>query len=529
MASTVFTEPKAIGISGRVEDLENMLDQYHSELGPTIDSVKLDMSGCEFIQLEVLVWLIALLNSRERASLKTQICLPCLNEKVRDFMWVWEFPRAVRDAVGRRFETFLDSDDLHLFLEDQRAGVNKLEYAGRVLKIDGIEQRLLSEGFFEFTTFVPKKMANPHRLAEQENGRWRQDRILSVLRKNLTAPATTVSSHIIHEAMMNCLRHAGCRLIQTASFFNRPDSFLLSKNRGIIDWRCFFKKINHERTFNTKTPGTRLWELLPEETQMLVKSARNGIPNRKNTESDVIRGLNEVLSSATFYDEAYFHKTPLSEDLKGLVVRDRRAFPLQLQQKFNRQLLEAAFPAEVFRIPRGHLTICFWDDGESVVDTLKEAIIEHKTIRSMDTPELYANYELTVQGEDGKKSEPLVVRSDFVPNEKTQDELVLLAATFPGITRDVTGAGHIVDPDVLKKDHRLGLPGMGLYVLTSEVVEVYGGTVSFRTKNYFLNIKGWEGGTSDKTGVQYMAKVRKYGEWLPPFQGNMVTIRLPLR
>ena len=67
---------------------------------------------------------------------------------------------------------------------------------------------------------------------------------------------------------------------------------------------------------------------------------------------------------------------------------------------------------------------------------------------------------------------------------------------------------------------------MGLYVLTNTTIDVFGGMLSFRTKNYFMNIKAHVDKSNAKSN--YQVKVKKYGSWVPNFVGNMVTIRLPL-
>jgi hypothetical protein len=66
---------------------------------------------------------------------------------------------------------------------------------------------------------------------------------------------------------------------------------------------------------------------------------------------------------------------------------------------------------------------------------------------------------------------------------------------------------------------------MGLFVLTSEAIDVFGGTVSIRTKNLFLTIQA----THRPDNIRYAVKIRRFGAWYPPFLGNMMTVRLPLR
>ena len=49
-------------------------------------------------------------------------------------------------------------------------------------------------------------------------------------------------------------------------------------------------------------------------------------------------------------------------------------------------------------------------------------------------------------------------------------------------------ATRIVDREIEKLDHRLVRPGMGLHVLTSTVLDIFGGSVSFRTDRHFMHV-----------------------------------------
>jgi hypothetical protein len=122
-----------------------------------------------------------------------------------------------------------------------------------------------------------------------------------------------------------------------------------------------------------------------------------------------------------------------------------------------------------------------------------------------------------------------IIRSDFEPDKSTPLEKILLAAFFPGITRDIAGKNHRVDPNVYKDRKMLSQPGMGLYVLTDQVVKVFGGTVSLRTKNYFLNFRLPSVREQNENDIEYSVKLRRYGNHFPSFLGNLLTIRLPLR
>ena len=170
----------------------------------------------------------------------------------------------------------------------------------------------------------------------------------------------------------------------------------------------------------------------------------------------------------------------------------------------------------------GHLTVVFWDDGQSMVDTLGCALRNGKQIRAANVPALDANYRVTVV-DKGRKTSSLLP-SSFVPQPDTTEALVLVAALFPGITRDVEGKGHEVHPRLKEEAPALALPGMGLHVLVNTVVDVFGGSLAFRTKNFFMNVKKAKQGDWE---AKYSAKIERYDD-SRIFLGNMLTIRLPL-
>jgi hypothetical protein len=187
----------------------------------------------------------------------------------------------------------------------------------------------------------------------------------------------------------------------------------------------------------------------------------------------------------------------------------------------------SAFQQATMNARKRYLTIVFWDNGESMVDTLHSALREGKAIRSRDLPELHSDYELIVANEDDQIESTKIIRSDALPTAATPPEELLLATLFPGVTRDVSGTGRVhYKTSDLKPE--LSLPGMGLYVLTNAVVDVFGGSVAFRTASLFMNVRRRHPGRSRGTSRSYRVKIRRYGSWLPSFHGNMITIRLPL-
>lgn len=176
--------------------------------------------------------------------------------------------------------------------------------------------------------------------------------------------------------------------------------------------------------------------------------------------------------------------------------------------------------------PTGQFTIVVWDDGESMMDTLKRPLVEGKSIRAI-RPILNQKFLVKFVDLDGKESEE-VYPTDFLPTADSKDYLVLFATMLPGITRDPAGTGHTVHPELLSVPE-LTLPGMGLYVLLNTVIDIFGGSVAFRTNRFFMNLGRPKKQEIERFGTEYKAKIQQFSETLPPFLGNMITIRLPIR
>lgn len=172
----------------------------------------------------------------------------------------------------------------------------------------------------------------------------------------------------------------------------------------------------------------------------------------------------------------------------------------------------------------GHFTMVFWDDGQSIVDTLRDALDRDQKI-SYPIPSRY-NISLRYIFEDleGKKSAPKFIHSGDTQLRDSADEMLLLASLFPGITRDIMGRDHVPHPETKKTDEILSMPGMGLYLFINAAIKIYHGMVSIRTKNFFMNVKE---AVKEKSEVNFSVKIAQRSE-IPNFLGNMLTIRLPI-
>ncbi|MCK9362119.1 MAG: hypothetical protein M0P74_00730 [Syntrophales bacterium] len=174
-------------------------------------------------------------------------------------------------------------------------------------------------------------------------------------------------------------------------------------------------------------------------------------------------------------------------------------------------------------------TMVFWDDGKSMVSTLSDALTNGQQIRRPYPREFDVNFALTRESAEGEKSDIVIVNSKATPVDPTDEGYMFLSTLFPGTTCNFEGQGHSVRKELLDADPRLGEPGMGLFVLISTAIDMFGGSVAFRTNRYFMNVTSASRKKSAKLhDAKYAVKIKRYPETTPPFLGNMVTVRLPL-
>jgi hypothetical protein len=173
-----------------------------------------------------------------------------------------------------------------------------------------------------------------------------------------------------------------------------------------------------------------------------------------------------------------------------------------------------------------HFTVTFWDDGASMYDTLKSAIHEGLSVRHHYPKRFETNYDLNLVDDNTGKQFSQIISSAETPQKDTPDHVLLLSTIFPGVTRDVTGKGHRVHPELAISEPELATQGMGLFALVRTAVDLFGGSIAARSGSYFMSIKA---GSKKQTMVRYQVKIVKKRSSSPPFLGNMLTVRLPLR
>lgn len=188
---------------------------------------------------------------------------------------------------------------------------------------------------------------------------------------------------------------------------------------------------------------------------------------------------------------------------------------------------------------RGFFTLIWWDNGKSILDTLREPLSRNEKINSESTQSIArTSYKLVCEDADKNEISSQLVHSNLIPDQNISDELLLLAATFPGITRDISGRGHLTHPDLGKEKLRsktegiptsnilpLKQPGMGLHLLMNAAIYIFGGRLAFRTGEFFMSVK--RPSQKDKN-CDYAVTIRRYSNKFK-FLGNMLTVRLPLQ
>jgi hypothetical protein len=186
------------------------------------------------------------------------------------------------------------------------------------------------------------------------------------------------------------------------------------------------------------------------------------------------------------------------------------------------------------------LHISFWDNGDSIIKTLKDAINKGKPIIDADILNdskintVQSSYYIKYENDTFDKA---IIDSDINLTEIIDDDgLILLSSFFPGISEDPKGLHQFtVNDDFKEEDTPLKKPGMGLTILLNAAIDLLGGEISVRAENCFLNIKKPGNNAIKKYETQltkhnkyYEVRIKKYDENVP-FNGNMLTIRLPLK
>ncbi len=165
-------------------------------------------------------------------------------------------------------------------------------------------------------------------------------------------------------------------------------------------------------------------------------------------------------------------------------------------------------------------SLAFWDDGKSMIETLKEAYKEFSDIKAkLREDTIYPKFKVTITPLNGDKiefdydSNP-VTQEDFVKehfykySSVYKDPYYFLATFLPGVTSKV----------LIPSPNR----GYGLYELFMAVLECFNGKLIARTGDYRLVMTRLE---KYKYNVNIKEKSRPFDKC---FNGNFISIHLPI-
>ena len=200
------------------------------------------------------------------------------------------------------------------------------------------------------------------------------------------------------------------------------------------------------------------------------------------------------------------------------------------------QLLGRQRPSEVLSsIQNGahhlQLIMTIWDDGRSILQTLEDALRETGRITSPAFGTSRKTFDLRVLDHRGEQySSREVVESNDDGILLRGPIHLLLSAFFVGVTRepDRTSQFSIPTSKTDAKEHPLDTAnfasGLGLYLLTRSVIETYGGSITYVSGHYRLEIRG-----SRERDVDYSARMTVLRSTDADIAGNLLITRLNLQ
>ncbi|WP_187692332.1 hypothetical protein [Micromonospora chalcea] len=165
--------------------------------------------------------------------------------------------------------------------------------------------------------------------------------------------------------------------------------------------------------------------------------------------------------------------------------------------------------------PQSALTIAVWDDGESIVETLRRGLVGRGTVR-IAPPPTSDTFRIRRRGTGAGVADEKRT-STWSPVIASDDLDLLLASLFPGISNKVLESAHASD---WSYDPFLGC---GLYFLYHHVIDVFQGALDIYVGAIRLTI---EAEIDPKSSAQYLVTLAE-GLGTPKIRGNLVVARLP--
>ena len=160
------------------------------------------------------------------------------------------------------------------------------------------------------------------------------------------------------------------------------------------------------------------------------------------------------------------------------------------------------------------LTVSVWDDGLSIIETLRARIWAGGTIR-VRTSEPVDKFIVESTGWSPKSTR---YSSDWTPDSTAQDPEILLASLFPGITRKAAAPDST---SIIEVPTNPGDSGFGLFTLYKTVLDQFRGSLDVRCGHASLHLTHLDG----HEAYHVRLKSDLDHQSLP---GTIITARLPI-
>jgi len=138
------------------------------------------------------------------------------------------------------------------------------------------------------------------------------------------------------------------------------DSFSLDD--GVCDWLGWLAELKRQANLEDPSPGKRVWEVMDPVVKGRIGALEAGRQPDTEAKAEIINGLDRLLGDNTLYDEEAWEEVQLPEEAAVLMERLAEGVPEarteklrekarqqfgKMQRRFNRLLLEAAFPGKL--------------------------------------------------------------------------------------------------------------------------------------------------------------------------------------
>jgi len=176
----------------------------------------IDLRETSRVDVEALMFLLVAMTSRVTRSEPTVLRLP-RRRRLRDFLRVWRFQRAVETTAAFRFRELVHPEDHALFGEGVR-----YDAPGWPNPVpSGLAGHLERQHFFSFRPYVLRNPQSGTAMLQREWARWRQPTVLQLMKRRLAGPAHDIARVVIAELVANAVQHPNARVATVASAIER--------------------------------------------------------------------------------------------------------------------------------------------------------------------------------------------------------------------------------------------------------------------------------------------------------------------